>query len=93
MPLLAAAFFTISPAALTPLIDRVAHEAEYLVVDVRTREVLASRWPNAQVPIPLGSLVKPFTALAYVSERLSKVQHVKSGANTCFTKCVAINVM
>ncbi len=63
--LLAATFFSIAPAALTPLIDRAAPEAEYLVVDVHTREVLASRWPDAQVPIPLGSLVKPFTALAY----------------------------
>jgi cell division protein FtsI/penicillin-binding protein 2 len=27
--------------------------------------VLASRWDNPQAPIPLGSLVKPFTALAY----------------------------
>jgi stage II sporulation protein D len=63
--LLAAAFFSISPAVLTPLIDRAAPDAEYLVIDIRTREVLASRWPDAQVPIPLGSLVKPFTALAY----------------------------
>jgi cell division protein FtsI/penicillin-binding protein 2 len=63
-PLLAA-FFTISPAALTPLIDRAAPDADYLVIDVRTREVLASRWADAQMPIPLGSLVKPFTALAY----------------------------
>jgi cell division protein FtsI/penicillin-binding protein 2 len=64
-PLLTAAFFTISPAALTPLIDRAAPEAEYLVIDIHTREVLASHWPQAEKPIPLGSLVKPFTALAY----------------------------
>ena len=41
-PLLAAALFTISPVTLAPLIDRAAPNAEYLVVDIRTREVLAS---------------------------------------------------
>jgi cell division protein FtsI/penicillin-binding protein 2 len=29
------------------------------------REVIYSRWPEFDRPIPLGSLVKPFTALAY----------------------------
>lgn len=81
--LLAAAFFTISPAVLTPLIDRVAPEAEYLVVNVRTREVLASRWPDAQVPIPLGSLVKPFTALAFHG---SFPEYECQGGDTCWLK-------
>ncbi|HLX41982.1 MAG TPA: penicillin-binding transpeptidase domain-containing protein [Bryobacteraceae bacterium] len=38
---------------------------DYLVVDVRTREVLQQQWTDAGAPIPVGSLVKPFTALAY----------------------------
>jgi len=37
----------------------------YITVDVRTRAVIAQAWPDAETPIPLGSLVKPFTALAY----------------------------
>jgi len=37
----------------------------FLLLDARTGRVLASRWHNPQAPIPLGSLVKPFTALAY----------------------------
>ena len=40
----------------------------FLLLDVRTGAVLASRWDNAAKPIPLGSLVKPFTALAYGEE-------------------------
>jgi cell division protein FtsI/penicillin-binding protein 2 len=58
--------------ALRPALDRhfPASELNYLVVDARTREVVASRWPNqgngvAATPIPVGSLVKPFLALAY----------------------------
>lgn len=41
-----------------------AADINYIVVDVRTREVLKQEWPDSDKPIPVGSLVKPFTALA-----------------------------
>jgi hypothetical protein len=37
----------------------------FLLLDATTGRVLASRWDNPEALIPLGSLVKPFTALAY----------------------------
>lgn len=37
----------------------------YLLLDARTTNLLSSRWEDPARPIPLGSLVKPFTALAY----------------------------
>jgi cell division protein FtsI/penicillin-binding protein 2 len=37
----------------------------YLLLDAQTGSVLASRWDQPEKPIPLGSLVKPFVALAY----------------------------
>ncbi|HWZ75859.1 MAG TPA: penicillin-binding transpeptidase domain-containing protein [Candidatus Sulfotelmatobacter sp.] len=37
----------------------------FLLLDARTGQLLASRWEHATVPIPLGSLAKPFAALAY----------------------------
>src|SRR3954470_3136061 len=43
-------------------------EIEYLLVDARSGDVLSSRWADADDPAPLGSLVKPFTALAYGEE-------------------------
>lgn len=39
----------------------------YLLFDARTETLLSSRWEDASRPIPLGSLVKPFTALAYAA--------------------------
>jgi len=45
------------------------HAVNYIAVDVRTRAVIAEQWPDADTPIPLGSLVKPFTALAYPISR------------------------
>jgi cell division protein FtsI/penicillin-binding protein 2 len=50
-------------------------DVSYVAIDVRTRAVIAEHWSStngrdanedgANVPIPVGSLVKPFTALAY----------------------------
>lgn len=37
----------------------------FLLLDARTGALLSSRWDDPAKPIPLGSLVKPFTALAY----------------------------
>ncbi len=40
-------------------------DISFLLVDAHSGAVLASRWEHPETPIPLGSLVKPFTALAY----------------------------
>ena len=45
-----------------------SREVSFLLLDVRSGAVLASRWDDAAKPIPMGSLVKPFTALAYGEE-------------------------
>lgn len=43
-------------------------EVEYILLDAHSSDVLSSRWAGADEPAPLGSLVKPFTALAYGEE-------------------------
>jgi cell division protein FtsI/penicillin-binding protein 2 len=40
-------------------------EISFLLLDARNGQVLASRWEEPDKPIPLGSLTKPFAALAY----------------------------
>ncbi len=40
-------------------------EVSFLLLDASTGAVLALRWDDPEKPIPLGSLVKPFAALAY----------------------------
>src|SRR3954454_6877409 len=40
-------------------------DISFLLLDVRTGQVLASRWDRPNIAIPLGSLAKPFAALAY----------------------------
>jgi cell division protein FtsI/penicillin-binding protein 2 len=39
----------------------------YLLLDAQSGALLARHWENYEMPIPLGSLVKPFTALAYAA--------------------------
>jgi cell division protein FtsI/penicillin-binding protein 2 len=40
-------------------------DLSFLLLDARTGKIMASRWNDPDVPIPMGSLVKPFTAIAY----------------------------
>jgi len=42
-----------------------ATEISYLLFEAKSGALLASHWERYEEPIPLGSLVKPFTALAY----------------------------
>jgi len=50
------------------LLDRSFPEQglSYLLLDATTGRLICSRWNDAQQAVPVGSLVKPFTALAYV---------------------------
>src|SRR5215468_7516695 len=67
-PLLAALCITgVLGVAGLPAIDRAVpdQQVNYLIIDVHTRQTLAERWPDADIPVPVGSLVKPFLALAY----------------------------
>jgi hypothetical protein len=52
----------------------------YMLFDIRSGELLASRWDDAARPIPVGSLVKPFTALAYANAHTGFPQYVCRGA-------------
>ena len=55
----------------------------FLLLDARTGAVLASRWERPERPIPLGSLVKPFTALAYGEQHsFSYPAHICHGTST-----------
>ena len=45
--------------------DFPGRDISFLLLDAHTGRVLASRWDHQDEPIPMGSLLKPFTALAY----------------------------
>lgn len=55
----------VQSAAQTLSKEFATDDVSYLLLDAQTGALLLSRWPDASRPIPLGSLVKPFTALAY----------------------------
>ena len=41
----------------------------YLLMDAPTGRLLVARWQDPDRPVPIGSLVKPFAALAYAQLR------------------------
>ena len=45
--------------------DFPSESISYLLLDAQSGSVIAERWPGADIPIPVGSLIKPFTVLAY----------------------------
>lgn len=40
-------------------------QVSYVLLDAKTGDLIAARWENLSQPLPMGSLLKPFTALAY----------------------------
>jgi len=76
-----------SQSAVEILQHEFTNEAtSYLLLDARSGVVLASHWENYEQPIPLGSLVKPFTALAYAGAHGFRypMYECKGKANGCW---------
>jgi cell division protein FtsI/penicillin-binding protein 2 len=51
-------------------------ELSWILLD-RTGNLLAQRWDAPNLPIPPGSLVKPFVAIAYAEQHGSRFPHVR----------------
>jgi cell division protein FtsI/penicillin-binding protein 2 len=45
-----------------------SRDLSYLLIDADTGRLIASRWDRIAEPVPVGSLVKPFLALAYAQK-------------------------
>jgi hypothetical protein len=66
MTAVAGACQALDPNALQALLERkIATRVHYLLVDMKSGKAIAARWPDAGRAIAVGSLVKPFTAVAY----------------------------
>ncbi len=75
---LLACLYAASPLAAASLYDQsvsrllreryASSDLSYIVIDAATRRLIASRWDAITEPVPVGSLVKPFLALAYAQK-------------------------
>lgn len=82
-----------SPAQINDLHQQAAAEVllrqfesldiSYILLDESGR-VLAQRWENADRPIPIGSLIKPFLAVAYSASHQSFPAFTCRGKKTCW---------
>lgn len=55
---------TLFDQSVAQVLHRNFPEAQYILIDLASREVVGSRWSAPDSPIPVGSLTKPFVALA-----------------------------
>ena len=69
--------------------DFPSHDISFLLLDASTGRVLASRWDHPDQPIPMGSLVKPFAALAYGEQHEFQypVHTCRGTATGCWLPC------
>jgi cell division protein FtsI/penicillin-binding protein 2 len=53
--------------ATSAILDRSfpSPRVEYLLLDLEASQTVALRWAHPEAPVPVGSLLKPFVALAY----------------------------
>lgn len=56
----------------------------YFLLEAKSGRVLAARWSDAERPIPMGSLIKPFTAIAYARHHEAFPQHFCRGGRACW---------
>jgi cell division protein FtsI/penicillin-binding protein 2 len=84
IPLLLLAAASLPEQSIGILIDRAISDprVSYLVLDTRTGQVIAGHWQDPKRPIPVGSLVKPFTALTY-----GETHAFRFPEYTCRTQC------
>ena len=75
--------FAQSAAALLQR-DFASPEISYLVMEAKGGRVVAERWNDPQQPIPVGSLVKPFTAIAYARTHDRFPEHACPGGRACW---------
>jgi len=62
--------------------DAALSRASWLLLDAHSGQVLASSWPDADRPIPMGSLTKPFVALAYARTHRDFPRYTCAGTST-----------
>jgi cell division protein FtsI/penicillin-binding protein 2 len=63
-------------------VDAASSRISWLLMDARTGELLASRWSDAGQPVPVGSLTKPFIALAYARTHTGFPRYACTGTAT-----------
>jgi cell division protein FtsI/penicillin-binding protein 2 len=60
---------TLFDQSIVRILQRDFRAAQFILVDIAAHEIIGERWAAADTPVPLGSLVKPFTALSATPKR------------------------
>jgi cell division protein FtsI/penicillin-binding protein 2 len=61
-------------------------QTSYVLLDATSKTVIAIDWHAADVPVPVGSLVKPFTAIAYGQRHRMRFPVYECTGQDCWLK-------
>jgi cell division protein FtsI/penicillin-binding protein 2 len=61
-----------------------AKDLSYLLFDIQTMSFIANRWEDSSTRIPIGSLVKPFTAMSYAETHAFRFPEFTCDPNACW---------
>ena len=71
-------------AVLCAPLPGVAGDASLLRLDVNTLRIEAENWAEPETPVPVGSLLKPFAALAYARSFSHRYPNFKCSGKRCW---------
>ncbi len=63
--------------SLKPQVTIDPSKVSYVIVNTETSEIVDARWEHLDDPLPVGSLVKPFTALAYAESHFFRYPELR----------------
>jgi hypothetical protein len=66
--------------------QRAPGAVSYVLLDANRKTVVAIDWRSADLAVPLGSLVKPFTAVAYGQSHQMRFPVYRCGGGDCWLK-------
>ncbi len=78
LPLL---LFLLPDDSIAPILKR--NFDSFLIATIDGK-ITSRSWPDAEMPVPIGSLIKPFTALAYAKQFGAPFPKVSCDGSTCW---------
>ena len=79
--ILALLLFLLPDDSIAPILKR---NFDSFLIATADGHITSRSWPDADIPVPIGSLIKPFTSLAYAKQFGSPFPKVNCDGTTCW---------
>ena len=79
--ILALLLFLMPDDSIAPILKR---NFDSFLIATSTGQITSQSWPDADMPVPIGSLIKPFTSLAYAKQFGTPFSKGNCDGSTCW---------